>query len=227
MLLPLLFLPLLAPDAALPALPILAMNLLTNRPFQYTVREQYQTLVIPGLIIATIIGVGRIWRWWERMSEQSGTNQTRVARRFVVLRQHLNGSLFQHPLLAVVSIVLLATIITNLAYRNPVVTTLLYRDDPARIAAMRELAAMVPADASLAATSFLAPNMMPRRQIYYFPNSPSFPPLERAEYIFIDTRAAALDTDLGRTAMAKLQDTTQWHLLTAKQDLMLYRRVEP
>jgi Predicted membrane protein (DUF2079) len=203
MLLPLLLLPLLAPDAALPALPILALNLLTNRPFQYTVREQYQTLVIPGLIIAAIVGAARLWEWWRRREPRAAPRRHALAM----------GAL------------ILAALLANLGYRNPVATTLLYREEPERIAAMRELAAMVPPGAPLAATSFLAPNMMPRRYIYYFPNSPSFPPIERADYLFIDMRAAALDTEVGRAAMAEVLTSGRWQLVASRADLQLFRQV--
>jgi hypothetical protein len=205
MLLPLLLLPLLAPDAALPALPILAMNVLSNRPFQYTVREQYQTLVIPGLIIATIIGAWRLWQWYQR-------NRTHLPQ--------------QAPAL-LLGLLLFAGLAANIAYRNPVVTTLRYRETPERLTAMRELAALVPADAPLAVSSFLAPNMMPRREIFYFPNSPSFPPIERAEYVFIDLRAAALENELGQNALAVVRDSDNWRVLAAREDLILYQRVNP
>jgi hypothetical protein len=90
---------------------------------------------------------------------------------------------------------------------------------------MHQLAALVPPDAPLATTSFLAPNMMPRRQIYYFPNSPSFPPLEPAEYLFIDTRAAALETDAGRVVLAQVRSSGEWQVLAEQSDLLLLRRV--
>lgn len=245
MLLPLLLLPLLAPDAALPALPILALNVLTNRPFQYTVREQYQTLVIPGLIIAAIVGGARLWAWWESrrapepQSHGTTERQLPVARNQAEREQRDRGPRAPQigqqrsahvclgscaPLIALLALILSA-LVANLAYRNPVVTTILYREDPARVAAMRELAAMVPPDAPLAATSFLAPNMMPRRYIYYFPNSPSFPPIERADYIFIDMRAAALDTDGGREAMAALHASGRWQLVAERSELQLFRQV--
>jgi Predicted membrane protein (DUF2079) len=248
MLLPLMLLPLLAPDAALPALPILALNVLTNRPFQYTVREQYQTLVIPGLIIAAIVGGARLWVWWEnRRTVEPQNHRTTELQSPAILNQavreqreqknkgtggqRFSQQRFVHlffgsfvPLIALVTLIL-AALVANLAYRNPVVTTILYREDPARVAAMRELAALVPPDAPLAATSFLAPNMMPRRYIYYFPNSPSFPPIERADYIFIDTRAAALDTDGGREAMAALRASGRWQLVAERLELQLFRQV--
>jgi hypothetical protein len=101
----------------------------------------------------------------------------------------------------------------------------LYREEPARIAAMRELAALIPPDAPVAASSFLAPNLMPRREIFYFPNSPAFPPIERATYVFVDLRSAGLKNELGQTALSRVRDTDSWRVVAEKADLVLFERV--
>jgi hypothetical protein len=227
MFLPLLFLPLLAPDALLPALPILAMNLLTNRPFQYTVREQYQTLVIPGLIIAAIIGSARLLEWWQRRQRRPIVQDSVPSERIAIRAYRLSvlGSVGAYSYTRVLIAMILFVALINISYKNPVLTTLLYREDPARVATMAQMAKLVPPDAALAVTSFLAPNMMPRREIFYFPNSPSFPPLERAEYLFIDTRAAALETEEGRRVMADVRSSGAWQVLADKDELLLLKRV--
>jgi uncharacterized membrane protein len=213
MLLPLLLLPLLAPDVLLLAAPPLAMNLLSLRPFQYTVREQYQALVIPGLVLAAIVGGARLWRWWRgRRAAPGRAGQPALPGRSSA------------PLL--LSLVAFATIV-NLGYRNPVVNTVRYREEPARTAAMERIAALVPPDAPLGATSFLAPRMMPRRYMYYVPPDESFPPLERAEYLFIDTRASALETERGRAFFERLRASPQWEVVAEEQDLLLLRQVGP
>jgi hypothetical protein len=207
MLLPLALLPLLAPDALLLAAPPLLMNLLSLRPFQITVREQYQTLVIPGLIVAAIVGAARLWLWLR-------------ARRDAPRPDGPAPGYLRRAMLAAAGLLVL-TLLCNLAYRNPVLSAVRYRESDARLAAMRHLAAMVPADAPLAATSFLAPPMMPRREIFYFPRDESFPPLERAEYLFVDRRAAALDrTDL----LEQVLRSPEWRVLADEQDLLLLRR---
>ncbi len=207
MLLPLAFLPLLAPDVALLASPILAMNLLSTRVHQFTIREQYQALVIPGLLLAAIVGGARLWSWWRARDKQRGRDNRQVA--FLAL-----GGLLVYALAI------------NLLLKNPVVTTLRYREDPARIAVMEELRAMVPPDASVATTSFLAPRMMPRRAIYYLPHGPMFPPLEQAEYLFIDTRASALqETAERRDFVTEIRTSPEWTILADRDDLLLARRV--
>lgn len=217
LLLPLVLLPLLAPDVALLAAPPLLMNLLSLRPFQITVREQYQALVIPGLVLAAIVGAARLWAWQRR---RTNTQEVEKERR----REWAMTSLLAHPAALMLAGIAFAAVV-NLAYRNPVVTTLLYREEPARLEAMERLAQLVPPDAPLGVTSFLAPRMMPRRYIYYVPPDESFPPLERAEYLFIDTRAAALRTERHRDFVQRIRDSGRWQVIAEEQDLLVLRRI--
>ncbi len=224
MLLPLALLPLLAPDVALLAAAPLAMNLLSLRPFQITVREQYQALVIPGLILAAIIGAARLWSWWQARSEQA---HAQGAGAFTAFHEHntkaqRRKALQSQLMICAIGIAALA----NLTYRNPVVTTVIYRESPERLAAMERLAALIPPDAPLGATSFLAPRMMPRRFIYYVPPDESFPPLERAEYLFIDTRAAALHTERRHDFVRQLRESGRWQVIAEEQDLLVLRQAQ-
>lgn len=226
MLLPLALLPLLAPDVAILAAPPLAMNLLSLRPFQITVREQYQALVIPGLILAAIIGAARLWLWWRARSEQAhaqGGSASAVSHEKIDAKAQ-RRNVFQAVTLMIG--IISVTAVTNLAYRNPVVTTALYRESPERLAAMERLAALIPPDAPLGVTSFLAPRMMPRRFIYYVPPDESFPPLERAEYLFIDTRAAALRTERHRDFVQQLRESGRWQVIAEEQDLLVLRQTQ-
>src|SRR5439155_23615143 len=63
MLLPLGFLPLLAPRVLLAVLPRLALNLLTVDPILANFRSQYQAFVLPFLMLAAIEGYARIRDW--------------------------------------------------------------------------------------------------------------------------------------------------------------------
>jgi hypothetical protein len=66
--------------------------------------------------------------------------------------------------------------------------------------------------------------MMPRRFMYYVPPDASFPPLERAAYLFIDTRAAALRTERDKDFVARLRASDRWEVLAEEQDLLLVRQ---
>jgi len=63
MLAPLGFLSLLAPRVLLAAVPGLAMNLLSVDPVLFNVRSQYQSFVLPFLVLAAIDGYTRIREW--------------------------------------------------------------------------------------------------------------------------------------------------------------------
>lgn len=197
MLLPLLLLPLLAPDVALLAAAPLAMNLLSLRPFQITVREQYQTLLIPGLIVAAIIGAARLWQWKHASAMRWGT-------------------------IAGLGL-LVCALLLNLAYINPVLSTIRNTETPERLAAMRQIATLIPKDAALGATSFLAPNMMPRRYMFYFPPDASLPPPERADYLFIDRRAAALKRT---NVFEQILASPEWQVVAEQEDIVLLRRAK-
>ncbi len=222
MLLPLALLPLLAPDVAILAAPPLLMNLLSLRPFQITVREQYQALVIPGLVLAAIIGAARLWGWWRAHRPSTPSHSASLSDN-QSMRQHSASTRGHWGIWLMLGVIGVATA-TNLAYRNPVVTTVLYRESPERLAAMERLAMFIPPDAPLGVTSFLAPRMMPRRYIYYVPPDESFPPLERAEYLFIDTRAAALRTERHHDFVQQLRESGRWQVLAEEHDLLVLRQ---
>ena len=63
MLLPLGFLPLLAPRVLVAALPALAVNLLSVDPVLANFRSQYQAFVLPFLMLAAVDGYARIREW--------------------------------------------------------------------------------------------------------------------------------------------------------------------
>ena len=60
---PLAFLPFLAPEVLLLALPALLLNLLSARPVMHTVQHQYTALLTPLLLLAALVGAERARRW--------------------------------------------------------------------------------------------------------------------------------------------------------------------
>jgi uncharacterized membrane protein len=195
----LLFLPLLAPKELLLTAPIFAINLLSTRIYQYTIKEQYQALIIPGIVIAGIYGSARLWRWLE-------------ARRPSAISRWLGPALL-------VQIVLLGAI--HIAVHNPVIVAFRHHETYARVALMERMAGMIPRDASVAATSFLAPRLLPREHLYYLPPGPMHPSVDQADYAFIDTRAAVLeDKDL----LQQLRGDPRWQVVQEEDDLVLFKQ---
>ncbi|MCP4166984.1 MAG: DUF2079 domain-containing protein [Chloroflexi bacterium] len=57
------FLPLLSPLAMIPALPDLAINLLSDNPAMHQFGRQYVAVLVPISIAAAILGLAKLWRW--------------------------------------------------------------------------------------------------------------------------------------------------------------------
>ncbi|MFV9505505.1 MAG: DUF2079 domain-containing protein [Oscillochloridaceae bacterium umkhey_bin13] len=195
----LLFLPLLAPRELLLAAPVFAINLLSNRIYQYVITEQYQILAIPGMIIAAIYGASWLLSQVERRQPQ-----------FQPWRPWFY--------LTMVGLV----VFINIPLRNPVVSALRNPERPERVAIMERMKAAIPPDATVAATSFLAPHLLPRERIFFIPGGPMHHPPELAAYAFIDTRAAALQSS---GIVERMLADPQWQLLEAEDDLLLLKRV--
>ncbi|MGI8588389.1 MAG: DUF2079 domain-containing protein [Chloroflexia bacterium] len=201
MLAPLAFLSLLAPARLLLALPILGLNLIAWRPAQTEYNNHYQLLITVGVVYAAVAGFAV------------------GLRRFPRRRDILLGTL------------LLVAVVVNLLLHNPVSSAFRFPESPARIAAARELIAQVPPGAHVAASSRVAPHLLPRRYIYNFPPAPyspytmsDFGPLD---YILVDTNAQENNSNLlpdGRTALQALAGSPEWKLQQDEQHYRLYVR---
>jgi uncharacterized membrane protein len=197
----LLFLPLFAPRELLLAAPIFAINLLSNRVYQYVITEQYQILAIPGMVIAAIYGAAWLW--------------ARVQGR---------GYRVEGGALLVGAVILVALL--NIPLRNPVLSAIRYPERPERVAIMERMRAAIPPDAVVAATSFQAPHLLPRRDLYYIPGGKMHHPVDEAEYALIDTRAAGLraEAERGNDIVARLRADPAWEVVDEEDELILLRR---
>jgi len=82
------FLPLLAPEWLLPALPSLAVNLLSNEPVLYSGVYQYNAAIIPFVMLAAIHGTRRLILIWQRWRQEQPTH----------VQQHIVGAGLAPPL---------------------------------------------------------------------------------------------------------------------------------
>ncbi|MFL5733612.1 MAG: DUF2079 domain-containing protein [Chloroflexia bacterium] len=231
LLVPLAFLPLLAPGPLVLGLPILALNLLSTRSAQYDYQHHYSLLLIPGLMVATVYGADRlariayyVLRRREKLSDAMRNTQYAI---------------YQAPASYAPYVLLLLAgwaALLNVPYKNPLARTLLYHEMPARVEAARELVAMVPPEAKVAASSFLAPHLLPRRYIYNFPPAPyspyNFGPERHSDrfvdldYILVDPKASALDANpiADKSALEHLRAMPGWVEVASKQNLLLFKR---
>ncbi|NJM07747.1 DUF2079 domain-containing protein [Candidatus Gracilibacteria bacterium] len=245
----LLFLPLFAPKELLLAAPIFAINLLSNRVYQYVITEQYQILVIPGMIIAGMYGGAWLM---ERLGKNSGFRiqdseggaekrepRTQNSEPYSVAAQEpgnhgtrqagdsgtQSGSPHASRLTLYLVLVLLVGLL-NIPLRNPVVSAIRNPERPERVALMERMAAQIPLDARVAATSFLAPHLIPRAEIYFIPGGKMHHQIDEAEFAFIDARAATLRQMAaeGNDIVAALQSDPAWQTVDAGDDLYLFRK---
>jgi len=142
LIMPLCFLPLLAPEAACLALPMLLVNIMASRPGMHGIEEHYNAFITPFLFLGTVIGFERLqhWGWFSRWA----------------IRLNL-------PLWAITGIFAGPLV-------RPVDT--LYSTQPCvpAIRECSEAVSLIPEDASVSAQFALGAHLSRRREIYTFPN---------------------------------------------------------
>ena len=241
----LLLLPLFAPRELLLAAPIFAINLLSNRVYQYVITEQYQILAIPGLVIAAIYGAAWLWGLVQARVRSAAVERFRVKQQWSASRPDTSygsreptrfGEVSPNNTLlrpvgagALVALVALVALL-NIPLKNPVVSAIRYPEEPARVALMERMRAAIPPEAKVAATSFLAPHLLPRLTLYYIPGGKMHHQPAEADYAFIDARAAGLRAEAakGNDILAQLLADPAWEVVQQEADLYLFRKkLEP
>ncbi|HYP38963.1 MAG TPA: DUF2079 domain-containing protein [Chloroflexia bacterium] len=220
LLVPLVFLPLLAPRPLVLGLPILALNLLSLRMSQFDYEHHYSLLIIPGLMASAVYGADALRKVWARRTERRGD-------RGMGLMPVQIGAM----ILAVWALIL------QVPYKNPAVSALRYPEPPARVRAAHELIGMIPQEAKVAVSSKLAPHLLPRRYIYNFPPaaySPyNFGPRRserytELDYILVDPEASALEVEendiAGKSGLTWLAQLPEWERVGEREGLLLFRR---
>jgi hypothetical protein len=215
---PLLFLPLLSLPALLPALPLLALNLLSTRPNQFDIYHHYQGVVTPFLMVGVILA----WEWLARDGtrpaapgapggagggKRSWWRLERTARIRILIVA-----------------VLAASLVSNLAWRNPL-PSIFFGHMPARAAAARALIAQVPPDAPVAATNLLAPLVPVRRDIFLVPGGDFYyaaHPEDRADYILLDLQSEHGDDEAA--LLETLRGRPEWSVVDEREGYVLLGR---
>jgi uncharacterized membrane protein len=196
------FLALFSPAIIL-ALPILVMNLIAPNPVQFSLNYQYPALIYPFLIVAAAEGLVRLAGWISR----DGQARRKIAAAGMLL------------LLAI-------AIGANIYLNNVVLGLARNHEPPARVADAQAIIAQVPPDAALAASSFLAPHLAQRQQLYFFPGNKSYPLRyveERAEYLVADQRPPSGNRQ-ERELLADYMRRPDWQLVAQQGDFVLLRR---
>ena len=171
---PLGFLPLLAPLECLPALPTLARNLFSNHEPQFSIYFHYPAPMIPFLFAATIAGLARTREGLLRLAPEV------LSRGRALFR--LPPKIEAHPLdsagsrVAALGWLALAALLWGAGW--PAKMDRFAPSD--RVAAFRELCALIPAEASVSAHNRLVPHVANRREVC------TFPIIRDADFILLD-----------------------------------------
>jgi hypothetical protein len=236
LLVPLAFLPLFAPKPLVLCLPIVALNLLALRGSQYDYESHYSLLMIPGLMAATVYGAANLRALLARRTLRLRSGQADEGRRTITGSQPAASS--HRPIVYASLALIVWALVMTVPYKNPVARTFVSTEPPQRVRAGNELIALVPKEARVAASSKLAPRLLPRRYIYNFPPAPyspyNFGPRTREDYaeldyVLVDPQASALREKEnmleGKTGLEWLESLPEWSLVEEREGMRLYRRV--
>lgn len=201
---PLVFLPLLAVPALLGALPGLAQNLLSDYPVLFHHRSQYQSFVLPFLVIAAILGL-------ERLSHRI-VGATRLG--------------WLTPARALACAALASAALSARTMNDFALTS--WRLAESHRAAYRLLDA-IPAGATVSAGERLFPHLYDRATVFVFPGG-----VPGAEYVLVDRSllrtviVAGDSTNAGGVVVLRpygAPTATPFLVVRAERDIVLLRRV--
>jgi uncharacterized membrane protein len=209
------WLALLAPEYLLLGLPVLAANMLSTYPGQYSGEQHYSAPLVPAFIVASIYGGQRLGSWvgrWVPVGESEQRGHTWIA--------------------AAIGAWLVAwSLVCQVQHgwtplgRNfswPQVT------DHARL--LQRFTAQIPADAAVSATPSLHPHLTHRRVAYQFPIIEAGAAHRAgeagdAQYVLVDVSGV---TDMHpndvRTAIVNLIDTGRFGVVDAADGFLLLSR---
>jgi uncharacterized membrane protein len=179
------FLPLLGPLALLPALPVLAINLLADSPWQQSIHAHYMAPVIPFLWIAAVEGIAWVAR--ARAARARGVRWAELLATFALLCA-LGVSLVLSPFPPGMDF-------AAASYWQP----------SPHSADIASVLALVPEGSSVCAQSDLYPHLSQRRDACLFPYCGLEGDLE-AEYVVLDLDATSTKSPLGFHAFYQMVD---------------------
>jgi uncharacterized membrane protein len=197
---PVAFLAWLSPLTLMPALPDLAINLLSSFEPMYSGGSHYSAVIVPFIIIASIDGLALLASLLARLS--------------VLMVQPFIYSV-SASVLALSVFSYYHTVVLPLADNFPQVT------DHHRL--FREIKALIPPDAAVSASTTLNPHVSQRQRLYLFPD------VADADYVVVDVTASPhpLDYAAFHWRVTGLLNGGEWGWVAARDGYLLIKRGEP
>jgi len=194
------FLPLLAPELLILGLPVLAANLLSNFPGQYSGEQHYSAPLVVAFVLAAIYGARRLIDKIPLREEDGQPGKKTVL--IAVMLWLLTWSLAYHTLHGW----------TPFSLRTET-----YPTTPA-VARLPDFIRQIPADAVVSASAAIHPHLAHRHIIY------TFPTVQEAEFLLVEVTdiPGVHPYDAYTQIMALLN--TNWQLIQADQGLILARQ---
>jgi uncharacterized membrane protein len=212
LLVPLLFLPLLAPLLTAAALPDLLLNLLADWWPQYSIEFQYTAVIAPFLVLGAVLGLARLrtWRrpgWLAAAAGRSGL----VAAGMVVWLAGCTAVQGPLPWFGEVSVASDSRLIQ-------------YRVGP-HAAALRRAVDRVPPGAVVSAGNHLGSHLSARERIL------TFPQIQDAEWVVVDRTRPTIGFDVQpatfRARVAELLARPDFALVSEEDGVLVLRRRAP
>jgi hypothetical protein len=116
---------------------------------------------------------------------------------------------------------LLVVLVVQILMRNPLPSAIINAENRSMVAATDALLARIPKNASVSATSFITPHLLPRQYLYLSPLALYNPPPEAVQYFVIDTNAQAMYLEAnnkvfnGKKPLEFLETDGRWKLVEA------------
>ena len=219
---PVTFLALFSPVTLLPMAPILAVNLLSDNPFQWRLEDfHYGAPLAPFLMISTIDGVRRILRWVERNNGQWSTVNGQ--------RSMKSPSISQSPNLLISQLLFCTLLLTfSLIYHyqrgfSPLARPFSWPEVTAHHRQLAEVLATVPPEAAVFTPSNLAPHLSQRQTIYtefaYF-TDPDFPAQTPVEAVILEVTGFENIGGLHQFLRERLLESGDYELVTALSGIL-------
>ncbi len=218
LLLPTAFLALANPLTLLPALPTLAINLLSDNPFTWRLEDfHYAAPLAPFLLISVIYGTANITRWLAVLLSKKPKNTPPAP---------------QTATLVLPLLVLLAGALFYQFHRgySPLAKTFQWPEVTPHHQQLDDLLATIPPGAPLFAQSNLAPHLSQRRVIYtdfaYF-TDPAFPAAEPVEYVALDVTTLQNSGGLHQYLQQTLLTGESYNTMAAADGILIVQAASP